>query len=78
MQRTEGRPEVKIGLIDGPVSINHPDLPTSYIQEIPGKLRGRSSSFPPQRHAQNCLGNFHSHQSEQRRRGEMRRARGRD
>jgi hypothetical protein len=26
MERTSGNPEVKIGLIDGPVAIEHPDL----------------------------------------------------
>jgi subtilisin family serine protease len=36
MDRTSGRPEVKIGLIDGPVAINHPDLAGEHIREIPG------------------------------------------
>lgn len=40
MQRTSGRAEIVIGLIDGPVAINHPDLLSKNIHEIPGPLRG--------------------------------------
>src|SRR5262249_34836194 len=40
MSRTRGRPEVRIGLIDGPVAPGHPDLAASNIQEVPGRLRG--------------------------------------
>jgi subtilisin family serine protease len=40
MERTSGRSDVKIGLIDGPVAIDHPDLPSSNIREIPSKLPG--------------------------------------
>ncbi len=40
MQRTAGRREIAIGLIDGPVNASHPDLAGSTIQEIPGTLRG--------------------------------------
>jgi subtilisin family serine protease len=36
MQRTSGRPEVRIGLIDGPVAIQHPDLAGGHLREIPG------------------------------------------
>lgn len=36
MERTSGRPDVRIGLIDGPVAIQHPDLAGGQIQEIPG------------------------------------------
>jgi subtilisin family serine protease len=36
MERTSGSPEVKIGLIDGPVLIQHPDLTGERFQEIPG------------------------------------------
>jgi subtilisin family serine protease len=35
MGRTSGRPEVKIGLIDGPVAIQHPDLAGEQLREIP-------------------------------------------
>jgi hypothetical protein len=38
LQRTRGIPEIKIGLIDGPVAIYHPDLATENIREVPGEL----------------------------------------
>ena len=41
MDRTSGRPEVRIGLIDGPVALGHPDLAAGNIQEVPGGLRGQ-------------------------------------
>jgi subtilisin family serine protease len=40
MERTSGRPEIMIGLIDGPVAINHPGLASADIREIPGTLAG--------------------------------------
>jgi subtilisin family serine protease len=40
MERSSGRPEIKVGLIDGPVVIDHPELATESIQEVPGKLSG--------------------------------------
>ena len=36
MERTSGSPEVKIGLIDGPVVTQHPDLAGGHLREIPG------------------------------------------
>ena len=36
MARTSGNPAVKIGLIDGPVATNHPDLASEHLSEIPG------------------------------------------
>jgi subtilisin family serine protease len=36
MERSSGSPEVKIGLIDGPVVIHHPDLASENLREIPG------------------------------------------
>jgi subtilisin family serine protease len=36
MERTSGSPEVKIGLVDGPVSIQHPELSAEHIREISG------------------------------------------
>src|SRR5687768_2816903 len=36
MERTSGRPEIMIGLIDGPVALNHPDLADGNIHEVPG------------------------------------------
>jgi subtilisin family serine protease len=38
MARTSGRPEISIGLVDGPVRFDHPDLATQNICEVPGKL----------------------------------------
>src|SRR5262245_2764459 len=40
MERTSGRPEIKVGLIDGPVVIDHPELASESIQEVSGKLSG--------------------------------------
>jgi subtilisin family serine protease len=40
MEQTMGRPEVAIGLIDGPVVIDHPDLATENIREVPGEFAG--------------------------------------
>ncbi len=34
MDRTSGRPEIKIGLIDGPVVTQHPDLASDHLREI--------------------------------------------
>jgi len=36
MDRTSGSPDVKIGLIDGPVVTQHPDLVGEHLHEIPG------------------------------------------
>ncbi len=36
MKRTSGSPELKIGLIDGPVVTQHPDLAGAHLLEIPG------------------------------------------
>jgi subtilisin family serine protease len=40
MGRGQGRPEIKVALIDGPVFLRHPDLAGSTILEVPGKLKG--------------------------------------
>jgi subtilisin family serine protease len=40
MQRTSGSPGLKIGLIDGPVVTQHPDLAGQLLREIPGKNGG--------------------------------------
>lgn len=34
MERTSGSPEVKIGLIDGPIATQHPDLAEGHLREI--------------------------------------------
>lgn len=36
MERTGGSPGVQIGLIDGPVATQHPDLAGGHLREIPG------------------------------------------
>ena len=41
MERTSGSPEVKIGLIDGPVVTQHPDLAGESLREIPGNNSAR-------------------------------------
>jgi hypothetical protein len=40
LERTVGSPAIKIGLIDGPVALNHADLTTENIQEVPGEFAG--------------------------------------
>src|SRR2546429_921147 len=40
MERTSGQPEMMVGLLDGPVATNHPDLESEHIREIPGGIRG--------------------------------------
>src|SRR5262245_2549425 len=36
IDRTSGRPELTIGLIDGPVVMDHPELANHHVREIPG------------------------------------------
>jgi len=36
MERSRGSPDVKIGLIDGPVVAQHPDLTGGHFHEISG------------------------------------------
>jgi subtilisin family serine protease len=48
MELTSGRPEIVIGLVDGPVVITHPDLAGENVREIPGRISGtcaRASSL---------------------------------
>ena len=40
INRISGRPDVAIGLIDGPVAMNHPELASQHIREIPGNGSG--------------------------------------
>src|SRR2546430_11843033 len=40
MERTSGQPEMMVGLLDGPVATNHPDLASEHIREIPGSIHG--------------------------------------
>ena len=43
MNITKGSSRINIGLIDGPVAINHPDLNTKNIIQIKGKQSGTCS-----------------------------------
>src|SRR5438132_4280290 len=43
MERTSGRREIVIGLLDGPVAVTHPDLVGANLREIPGKQGGTSA-----------------------------------
>jgi len=43
MNATRGKPEITVGLIDGPVMVNHPDLAGANIREVPGRLAGTCS-----------------------------------
>jgi subtilisin family serine protease len=43
MKRGQGRPEITIALIDGPVARDLPELAAANIREIPGKLKGTCS-----------------------------------
>jgi hypothetical protein len=45
MTHTSGRPEISIGLIDGPVVLGHPDLAAENIREAPGKLPAGCQQF---------------------------------
>src|SRR5258705_11197753 len=40
MDRTSGRPEVTIALIDGPMVMDHPELANQHVREIPGNGSG--------------------------------------
>jgi subtilisin family serine protease len=40
MERSQGRPEIAIALVDGPVVLDHPELAGATIREIPAKLKG--------------------------------------
>ena len=44
MERTSGRAEIRVGLIDGPVLLTHPDLASQTIRELPGSLPGSCAS----------------------------------
>ncbi|MCW5880379.1 MAG: S8 family serine peptidase [Anaerolineae bacterium] len=40
MARTSGRPDVAIGLLDGPVAVRHPDLASQSIRAVGGAANG--------------------------------------
>lgn len=43
MERTSGRREIVIGLLDSPVAMTHPDLVGANLRELPGKQGGTSA-----------------------------------
>jgi subtilisin family serine protease len=43
MDRSSGTPDVRVGLIDGPVNLDHPDLESKNIQEVAGEMSGACS-----------------------------------
>ena len=53
MERGSGSPDVKIGLIDGPVLTRHPDLAAERLREI-GAVHGGACTTPAARPA--CTG----------------------
>lgn len=46
MERTAGRPDIVVGLIDGPVATMHPDLTHTSIREIPADNNGGTCKQP--------------------------------
>ena len=40
MARTSGRSDISIGLIDGPIAVDHPDLASENIHVLPGQVAG--------------------------------------
>ena len=40
MALTAGRSDITVGLVDGPIAINHADLAGDNIREVPGKMSG--------------------------------------
>jgi subtilisin family serine protease len=45
MELTSGRPEITVGLIDGPVTVRNSDLAGENIREIQGSMSGTCSQF---------------------------------
>ena len=43
MERSQGRPEIAVALVDGPVALDHPDLAGTAMRELPGKTKGACS-----------------------------------
>jgi hypothetical protein len=44
MQRTSGRAEIKVALIDGPVAMDHPDLAGQDVREVAGRYSASCSN----------------------------------
>jgi subtilisin family serine protease len=43
MEFTAGRPDIRVGLIDGPVAVSHSALAGDNIRDLPGEARGACS-----------------------------------
>lgn len=41
MQQTSGSPDIKIGLLDGPIFLGHPDFATEHIRDLRERFDGR-------------------------------------
>jgi hypothetical protein len=54
LQITRGRPEIVIGLLDGPVALDHPDLLAQHIRELPTRRGMRAQA----NHAASMHGTF--------------------
>jgi subtilisin family serine protease len=50
MDRTRGRPEITIGLIDGPVDLDHPGLARDQVRELRGRAAGSRPNSNAARH----------------------------
>ena len=58
MRLSEGRPEIAIALIDGPVALSHPDLAGAAIRELEGEVSGgcRRADSPACTHGTSVAG----------------------
>ena len=43
MERSQGKPEIAVASVDGPVALDHPDLAAASIRELSGNRRGTCS-----------------------------------
>lgn len=41
MERSQGRPDIAVALIDGPVALDHPELAAAITRELPGNVNAR-------------------------------------
>ncbi len=57
MELTSGQPEIMVGLLNGPVATNHPDLEREHIRQIPGSICG---ACRPNRPTCTCMAEWSS------------------
>jgi subtilisin family serine protease len=51
MALTRGRADLVVGLVDGPVALDHPDLATGHVRKLPGTIQAcRDAKSAPCRH----------------------------